>query len=87
LHVFDGLSSDRAVNATWSYWAEFFHHDRADLIQVKRHASGEEMKPPRHMVDQPVFVLPILTLHPGHVLADVVEQVHTSMVAHYPRKG
>ena len=83
------VSVSVSVDASRSAWGEFFHSSRNDRLHVHllRRAPG-----PQHwdwarvlVVSRPVFVLPVLTVHPGHVLVDVLEQVHASMLTSYGR--
>ena len=36
-------------------------------------------------VDRPVFIIPMITFHPGHILVDILEQVYGAMIKAYGR--
>jgi hypothetical protein len=76
------------IDLSWSLWGEFFfstrndqykaevmHEDYLDLIFIK----GEKL----FLIDRPVYILPIITLHVGHILIDLLQQVYSSMISIY----
>lgn len=76
-----GSSIEGRVLLSSSQWSEFFHHDRADEIWGVSASPAVDV--PLLLVSRPVFLLPLLTLHPGHVYVDLLEQVWGGMQRHY----
>ena len=89
---------DKNANATsrielsWSLWGEFFHWFRNDQIHgdvVKNEYINTILQRNRddnvlsYYIDRPVYILPMITLHVGHVLIDLLEQVYWSMMKTY----
>ena len=78
------------IDASSSLWSEFFHYDLSDQYQLVIDplmctqldspigtcaSSTAQRIVPRFIVTQPVYIIPLITLHVGHVLIDVLEQV------------
>lgn len=79
-----------SILVSGSLWSEFFHYDSTDqyrLIINPSSAASEHQQYrqpyPAYVVTNPVFIIPMITFHVGHVLIDVLEQVYQSMMAHY----
>jgi hypothetical protein len=68
---------------SWSQWGEFFsavhHNDRYYGIAT----SSENLTDVKYIVDRPVFIIPIITFHVGHILVDVLESLYYSMMRYY----
>jgi hypothetical protein len=86
----DVVNSSKTVeiDLSWSLWGEFFfstrndqykaevmHEDYLDHIDIK----SEKL----FLIDRPVYILPIITLHVGHILIDLLQQVYSSMISIY----
>lgn len=69
-----------SIKASWSQWHEFFA-DKRDIIELTSLNNNHF----DYIVRRPVFVLSIVTLHPGHILIDIIEQVYNSMISVYGR--
>jgi len=83
------------IDLSASNWGEFFYAARNDRYQADLLAAppcialdaagaGQESAGVAY-VDRPVFILPLLTLHVGHVMVDLLEQVYQTMLASYGR--
>jgi hypothetical protein len=85
-----------SVLISGSLWSEFFHYDSTDQYRLVINPTNREVSAvdvaiavphrqpfPAFMVTNPVYIIPMITFHVGHVLIDVLEQVYHSMVAHY----
>jgi hypothetical protein len=62
--------------------------DSKDSKDSKDSAREEKESPLKRnlvRVRRPVFIIPMLTLHPGHLAVDVLEQVHSAMLKTYGR--
>ena len=80
------------IELSWSLWGEFFHWFRNDQIHgdvvnneyintiLQRNQDDNVMS---YYIDRPVYILPMITLHVGHVLIDLLEQVYWSMMKTY----
>jgi hypothetical protein len=86
IHIYGMTNSSFAdkVQLTWSYWGEFFHTFHNDkyfggVIPSVSISADAGM----FYVDRPVYLLPMITLHAGHVLVDYLEQVYHSMMMTY----
>jgi len=81
------------IDLSWSLWGEFFHWFRNDQIHadVVKVADVEAIlqrndvdgRGRSYYVDRPVYILPMITLHVGHILIDLLEQVYWSMMKTY----
>ena len=82
------------VDISWSSWGEFFHYrGHADRIQAEilslsnYELLSEEIN--QHLfrntivIDRPVFYIPVIAFHYGHILIDVIEQMHGAMIDAY----
>jgi hypothetical protein len=82
---------------SWSSWGEFFHEGQNDYILGEIEATssllndsdddiGSNNNDSSYLyIDRPVFIIPIITFHPGHILVDVLEQVYGAMIKSYGR--
>jgi hypothetical protein len=73
------------ADLTWSLWGEFFHHFHNDRYYASVMNIDEILldKTPFYVISRPVYVLPIITFHPGHILVDLLQQVFSSMMKTY----
>lgn len=72
------------ITLSSSQWQEFFLA-RNDKYYLARNFD-EFSKPPAmsyYVVERPVFLLPVITFHPGHILVDLLEGLYHSMVSAY----
>ena len=86
-HIYNQTSNGeqrRVVDLSVSLWGEFFFEFQNDFLQAEVRDSREE-EAPLYFVDRPVFLLPLISLHPGHVLVDVLQQVYGAMIKAYGR--
>ena len=74
--------SASVVDLTASLWGEFFFESQNDFIQAEI-LDKKEDKAPNLFIERPVFLLPLISLHPGHVIVDVLEQVYGAMMKAY----
>lgn len=88
-------SSSGFTDISWSYWGEFFylvgHNDRLkaqtlsftteDLLSIK--LNRELFQDITYVIDRPVFYIPVIALHYGHFLIDVLQQVYGVMMEAY----
>ncbi len=72
-----------SVDLSWSHWGEFFHENNND--QIRAYLWTEVEFPARLWMKRPVYMLPMITLHVGHILVDLLEQVYFNMMATYGR--
>lgn len=84
-----------SILVSGSLWSEFFHYDSTDQYRLVINPKSRTPSPvpglptrynqpfPAYMVTNPVFIIPMITFHVGHVLIDVLEQVYQSMIAQY----
>jgi hypothetical protein len=79
------LQIDNRVQLSWSYWGEFFHVFQND--KFVGHVVEPVTQPVGNTfyVSRPVYLLPMITMHAGHVLIDYLEQVYFSMIQRYNR--
>lgn len=64
-----------------SNWQEFFYLRRNDKFMLSSTSSAQA----KFIVERPVFIVPIITLHPGHLLIDVFESIFHAMMTTYGR--
>lgn len=90
----DGETSTEVADLSWSYWGEFFHfeghNDRLqalilsfksdNLLSVERNRA---LFQDTYVIDRPVFYIPIIAFHYGHLLIDVLQQVYGAMMEAY----
>ena len=80
------LSSNQnhSVLSSWSLWSEFFHR-----FQNDRHVVHKFTETSRnsifHYIDRPFFIIPMITLHVGHILIDILEQLYQTHMHNYGR--
>ena len=75
------------VDMAWSLWGEFFHSLHNDqysasvveIDDIEQIMNGERL----FIVDRPVFILPMITFHVGHILIDLLEQIYHAMITTY----
>jgi hypothetical protein len=79
------------VDMTWSLWGEFFFSNQndqysANIVDINNYISVNRRRTSKvYLVKRPVFVLPMITLHVGHVLIDLLEEIYYSMLDRYGR--
>ena len=91
MHCYDIIFCLFSVDLSWSLWGEFFHADMSDQYRVHinppisggNHAYHPQ--PPKYVVRSPTFIVPIITLHVGHVLIDVLQQIYITIMEDYGR--
>ena len=66
---------------SWSLWGEFFHSSRNDQYMAKFTVDIKL----KNMINVPVFFIPVLTFHIGHLLIDVLEQTYHTMTKFYDK--
>eukprot|EP01038_Epipyxis_sp_PR26KG_P016502 gene16502-22525_t len=84
------------VDLSWSLWSEFFHHEHNDQYKAqyitpnhfKNINSDENDKKdllpfPSLVIERPIYILPMITFHFGHILIDLIEQVYNNMLLTY----
>jgi hypothetical protein len=67
-----------------SQWKEFFHlkNDRFHVaVTTMQHSHFK----PQYIFRRPVFIVPMITFHPGHLLVDLVEGIYHGMMSRYGR--
>jgi hypothetical protein len=77
------LHGNETIVLSWSLWSEFFHRFKNDRYHAT--ASSTAHAQAQYRIHQPIFILPIITLHIGHVLIDVLEQLYQAHKKHYGR--
>lgn len=86
----DVVDSSKAVeiDLSWSLWGEFFFTTRNDQYKAETmhednlnliFKSSKEL----FLIDRPVYILPMITFHVGHILIDLLQQVYSSMMSTY----
>ena len=79
----DSRESKNSVLASWSLWSEFFHRFQNDRYSVSiMNSDGFQIN---HSVSRPVFIIPMITFHVGHVLIDLLEQIYDAHMTYYGR--
>jgi len=78
---------DLQLDLSWSLWSEFFHHFENDkysakIVSIDPTSNAYRMK---YYIDRPVYIIPTITLHIGHILIDILEQIYHSHMKHYGR--
>ena len=78
----ENASTADFMHLSWSLWGEFFHSFQNDKLKgrikyIPSDLPGFLVHEDSNVffVSRPVFVLPMITLHVGHVLVDLLEQV------------
>jgi hypothetical protein len=72
--------SGQRVDLSWSLWGEFFplqndrYHGRIEHFAADQ-TGALVVSDGILFVSRPVFILPMITVHVGHVLVDLLEQV------------
>jgi hypothetical protein len=65
-----------------SNWEEFFYSNNNDKYYGKKisyHIDGVDC----FVVDNPIFIVPLITFHPGHILVDLLEPLYYAMMKYY----
>jgi len=74
------------VDPMWSRYGEFFHGgkttDRATL-RVNAVPKAAETAGLTFEMRRPLFVVPLITIHPGHILVDYVQQLYETAMARH----
>ena len=78
------------VAMSWSQWSEFFYayrNDRfiADVVKLPKNSSFSPTWDATFIISTPVYIIPMITFHIGHVLVDVVESLYANMMRTYGR--
>ena len=79
------------VLASSSQWHEFFYTLKNDNYYIKcqsiQQSSSDYFTSNNDnnmlYIDRPVFILPIITFHVGHILVDLIEQLYSMMIDTY----
>ena len=88
----NGLSPNHhrnyTIDATWSRWGEYFTElSLDDALQIKSYSKDYYIskinKGQVFYINRPVYILPIISIHPGHILVDAIQQIYDSMLEHY----
>jgi hypothetical protein len=81
-NYFSAPESAAGAELSWSQWSDFFqlrndcHH--TNHIPTPTFVSGHSL-----MISNPIFIVPLIEYHPGHLLVDFMEQVYSSMMELY----
>lgn len=85
----EDLSEDEErVDLSWSLWSEFFHHfdnDKYNAKIVSLDPTSHDYHRMKYYIHRPVYIIPTITLHIGHILIDILEQIYHSHMKHYGR--
>ena len=77
----NSASGPEAIDLTWSQWSSSFLQKndrfRTNFTQHNKAIAGSIL------IATPIFIIPLICLHPGHVLVDLMEQVYLSMLDIY----
>ena len=76
----DNLSNQFDLSS--SLWSEFFHTYRNDKFTGSYYTNNSSFKP-QYFIDKPVYILPMITFHIGHIYIDLIEEIYTSMMNTY----
>lgn len=71
------------IDLSWSSWGEFFHSDHSDIYTASCLQYQDYDFSNYYYVERPVFILPLITFHVGHILIDLIEQVYHTMILTY----
>eukprot|EP01041_Mallomonas_annulata_P002467 gene2467-4787_t len=77
----DNLAIIQNISLSWSLWGEFFHHDHSDRVFATRNTESSVMS--SYYISRPVFYVPMITFHVGHVLIDLLEEIYFTMINTY----
>ena len=90
LFTSDNVDNRSSVDLSWSLWGEFFFKNQndqfkgeANSVSYLRHLLESSDDRTIYYVDRPVYILPMITFHVGHILIDLLEQVYRSMMSTY----
>lgn len=81
------VSNLSKVKISQSLWHEFFHtfqndHYYAGPPDPTDH-SIRLLSHLKYHIKTPIYIIPMITFHPGHLLIDVLEIIYYSMIHHY----
>jgi hypothetical protein len=78
-------ASDRwsDVDLSWTQWHDYFYPLRNDYFQASVCVEGVLESAVGYLVERPVFIVPLITVHVGHILIDALEQVYSAMIRRY----
>ena len=71
------------IDMAYSNWKEFFFNEKNDRIRAQILLDVPRADSSAVYVDRPVFLISLITLHVGHVIIDLIEQVYVTMLATY----
>jgi hypothetical protein len=78
----DHFTGPETVELTWSQWSEFFSQ-KNDNLRTKGIPKMRDVQAGSLLISTPIFIMPIICYHVGHLLVDFMEQVHSSMLEIY----
>lgn len=70
------FSSSSSFFFSRSVWEEFFHSANNDKYFL---SVSDIRRVPLIYVENPIFIIPMITFHPGHILIDLLEQLFSFM--------
>jgi len=79
---------EQRADLSWSLWSEFFHHFNNDKYSAKivsLDPTSHSYHRMKYYIHRPVYIIPTITLHIGHILIDILEQIYHSHMKHYGR--
>ncbi len=72
----------QSATLSWSQWNEFFYfHGNDKFYGVK--FGKVDITRKVYVVKSPVYIIPMIAIHPGHVLIDLLENLYHDMMEHY----
>jgi hypothetical protein len=74
-NTLDAKDFNSKILLSSSLWREFFFKYSNDKIEGDILTEPFDRSEYTHYIERPVFVLPMLTFHIGHVLIDLMEEV------------
>jgi hypothetical protein len=74
--------SPESVELSWSQWSEFFSQ-KNDLLNTKGEPKMRAVSAGSLLISTPIFIMPIICYHVGHLLVDFMEQVYSTMLEVY----
>jgi hypothetical protein len=74
-----------SVLLSWSQWNEFFfaHANDKFYFQHNQLPHAEMCDQQHYLVRKPFYIIPMIAMHPGHILIDVLENLYDDMIQHY----
>jgi hypothetical protein len=77
---------NESIDISWSNWGEFFftyHNDQyRAFVQPNDHKESFHLKK-QYYIQRPFFIIPMITVHVGHIIIDLLEQVYHMMLKYY----